>query len=479
MGAGRASTLATGSHPVEKSDWPMPSSPSTHPAAARYAEHINPAFVKLLGTFGYGRVFVRASGCRLWDHEGRAYLDFLAGFGAHNLGHNHPGLRERMRELLLDDVPNLVHIGPPVHAADLAEELARRARPLSMCLFSCTGAEAVETGLKLARLATGRPGLVFCKGGYHGLNLGTLSVDGAVRMRAPFEPLLPACQEIPFGDLEALEKALAGKQAAAFLVEPIQSEGGVVVPPSGYLAAAQELCRKRGTLLILDEVQTGIGRTGSLFAYQKEGFVPDVLVLGKALGAGMVPISATLTTREWLERSFGKVERFDLHGSTYAGNAFACRTALEVLRIVDEEKLCAASEERGRRLVLQLKNRLAGHPLVREVRGRGLHVGLSLGPTDKGLVNRLLPGMVEAVSRGVFGQWLAMRLLEQGIVAQPASQQWSVLKLSPPLTVSEGEVDSAVDAIAAILDEYRELGPLLRDVGERLGKQFMSGWRFG
>jgi putrescine aminotransferase len=458
----------------------MAPAPSSHPAAQRYAEHMNPAFVKLLGAFGYGRVFVGARQSRLWDHEGREYLDFLAGFGANSLGHNHPRLRERMREILLDDVPNLVHTGPQVHAADLAFELTRRTGPLTMCLLSCTGAEAVETGLKLARAATGRPGILYCNAGYHGLNLGNLSVNGIARMRAPFEPLLPACKAIAFGDLEALERALADRKAAAFLVEPIQAEGGVLLPPPGYLASAQELCRKKGTVMILDEVQTGLGRTGTLFAYEPEGFVPDVLVLGKALGGGMVPVSATLTTRELHERAFGTVERFDLHGSTYAGNAFACRTALEVLRILDDEKLCEASEARGKLLLAQLRTRLSGHPLVRDVRGRGLFVGLELGPTDKGgLLERALPGLVDVVSRRVFGQWLAMRLLEEGILAQPASQQWNVLKLEPPLTVTGEEIDRAVTAIAKILGEYRELGPLVRDVAERLGKQFMGGWRFG
>jgi putrescine aminotransferase len=458
----------------------MSPSPSSHPAVARYAEHINPAFVKLLGAFGYGRVFVRASGNKLWDHEGREYLDFLAGFGSHNLGHNHPGLREKMRAALDDDVPNLVHVGPPVHAAELAHALTRRTGPLTMCLFSCSGAEAVEAALKLARAATGRKPFIYCKNGYHGLNLGTLSVDGVARMRELFEPLLPACEEIPFGDLDALDRALARSKAAAFLVEPIQAEGGMVLPPKGYLRAAYELCKKRGTLFVLDEVQTGIGRTGTLFACEAEGFFPDILVLGKALGAGMVAISATVTTRELQQKAFGTMERFDLHGSTYAGNAFACRTAEAVLEIVEREDLVKASRERGARMLESLRNRTAGHPLVRDVRGRGLFVGIELGPTEKGgFLHRALPAVVEAVSRRIFGQWLSVRLLEQGVVAQPASQQWNVLKLEPPLTVTDAEIDLVVGKIGALLDEYRDVGPIVRDAAERLGKQFAGGWRFG
>jgi putrescine aminotransferase len=452
-----------------------------HPAVALYAEHMNPAFVKLLGAFGYGRVFVSARGTMLRDHEGREYLDFLAGFGATNLGHNHPRLTEALRAALLEDLPGVVHAGPQVHAAELASELCARVPFLPMCLFSSSGAEAVETGLKLARAFTRRPGIVYCEGSYHGLSMGALSITGAARMRAPFAPLLSDCHPIPFGDLAALERALSRHRVGAFVVEPILGEGGAVIPKSGYLAAARELCHRKGALLILDEVQTGLGRTGALFAHQVAGLTvePDVLVLGKSLGGSLVPISATLTTRAIHARAFGTAERFDLHGSTYAGSALACRAALETLRILDAEDLVKTGAAKGRRLLAGLAGALEGHPMVRSVRGRGLLVGVELGPTDRGVVNRVLPGMVRGVSRRVFGQWLAVRLLEQGIVAQPASQRWDVLKLTPPLTVSDAEIDRVVAAIAGILDGYRDLGPLLRDVAVRLGRQLGSGWSFG
>jgi putrescine aminotransferase len=435
--------------------------------------------VKLLGAFGYGRVFVRAKGNRVWDHEGREYLDFLAAYGAVNLGHNPPRLMEKMRELLLDDVPNLVHVGPQVHAADYAEALTSLTGGLEMCLFSCSGGEAVEAGLKLARAATRRPGFVYCKGGFHGTNLGTLSVMGHERLRAPFEPLLSDCHAVPFGDLAALEKELKTRKIAAFLVEPIQGEGGVIMPPYHYLRDAQELCRRAGTLLVLDEVQTGLGRTGTLFAYQAEEMIPDVLVLGKALGGSMIPISATLTTPEIQQKAFGTMEKFDLHGSTFSGNAFACRTAMATLALLQEEGLVEQSRVKGERLLAGLRARLGGHPLVREIRGRGLLVGIELGPTEAGgLLSRFLPGVVEQISRRVFGQWLAVRLLERGILAQPASQQWNVLKLEPPLTVTHEEIDQVVNTIHEIMSEYREIGPLLKDAGERLGKQVMGGFAF-
>lgn len=173
------------------------------------------------------------------------------------------------------------------------------------------------------------------------------------------------------------------------------------------------------------------------------------------------------------------MEKFDLHGSTFSGNAFACRTAMATLAILQEDGLVEASKTRGERLLSSLRERLAGHPLVRDVRGRGLLVGIELGPTEGGgLLSRFLPGVVEQISKRVFGQWLAVRLLERGILAQPASQQWNILKLEPPLTVTNEEIDQVVDTIHEILSEYREIGPLLKDAGERLGKQVMGGFAF-
>jgi putrescine aminotransferase len=450
-----------------------------HPAMLAYGRHVNPAFVRLLGVLGYARVFVRGQGTTLIDHQGGEYLDFLAGFGTFNLGHSHPRLIARLRDFLLEAVPNVLHTAPQPLAAELAQKLAERTGgELTVALFCSSGGEAVEAGLKLARAASRRRPLLYCAHGYHGNSLGALAVMGERRYQTPFEPLLPECQAIPFGDIDALERALRKLRPAAFVVEPLQAEGGIVLPPAGYLKQAQELCKRHQTLLILDEVQTGIGRTGSLFLYQQEGFTPDVLILAKALGGGMLPTAVALARRELFERAYGTAERFDLHGSTMAGNALACAAGLATLEIVDDEQLCARAAAQGERLRSLLKARLGQHPLVREVRGRGLLVGIELGPNREaaGLLARAVPGLVGAVARNVFGQWLAVRMLERGIVAQPTSHRWDVLRLEPPLTVSAAEIDRAVETIAAILDEYRDLGRLLRDVAERLGGQYLSRW---
>jgi putrescine aminotransferase len=449
-----------------------------HPAVVQYERHVNPAFMRLLGTFGYGRVFVRAEGTTLWDDQGRSYLDMLSAFGAANLGHNPALLIERSIGFLQDQALNLVHVGPQIYAAELAAELAELTAPLEMALFSTTGSEAVEAALKLARAATRRSAIAYATGGFHGLGLGALSVSSEPRLREPFEPLLPDCHPVPFGDLEALRRVLSERRVAAFLLEPIQAEAGIILPAAGYLGAARELCRRHGALFVLDEVQTGIGRTGELFAYQHEGIVPDVLVLGKSLGGGLVAISATLTSREVQQRAYGSQYAFDLHGSTYAGNAFACRVAREVLRQTLGAELPARARAAGTRLLGGLQTRLARHPLVRDVRGQGLLIGIELGPTDSGLFQRLFAGLVESISEKVFGQWLALRLLERGIVCQPASQHWNVQRLEPALIVSDAEIDRTLDEIEKLLFEYTELVPLMKDVAARIGEQYREGWRF-
>ena len=446
-----------------------------------FGRHVNPGFVRLVGLLGYARIFTRASGMKMWDHEGREYLDFLAGFGTFNIGHNHPRLVENLREFLTTEAPNVLHIAPQPLAAELAQKLSRlTGGALEIALFCAGGGEAVEAGLKLARAATGRRPFLYCKMGFHGNNLGALSVMGDRRYQRPFLPLIPECEAVPFGDLEAIEQALRKLQPAALVVEPLQAEGGVVVPKSGYLAAARDLCHRHGALFILDEVQTGIGRTGTMFMYEQEGCQPDVLVLAKALGGGLLATGVALVRRDLYQRAYGAIDRFDLHGTTLAGNALSCAAALSTLRIIEEERLCQNAAAQGEALLGALKARVAAHPLVRDVRGRGLLVGIELGPnaraSNPNLLGRLLPGVFGALMRNVLGQWLAVRLLERGIIAQPASHRWDVLRLEPPLVVSADEIARTVDAVVEILDEYRDLGPLLADFSQRLGGQLLSRW---
>ena len=431
---------------------------------AQYARHVDPAFVKLLGVLGYGRVFTRAEGVFVWDDRGRRYLDLLAGFGSANLGHNHPRLISRLRAFLDEQPVNLSHTGPSPHTAQVAEALAAAAGPpLEMTLFSNNGAEAVEAAIKAARAATRRSRIVFCEGAYHGLSLGTLSLSASKRMRQPFEPLLPDCLAVPFGDADALERVVRAGDVAAFLVEPVQIEGGIRFPPSGYLRAARSLCSKHGTLLAFDEVQTGYGRTGSMFAFQQEDAVPDLLILGKSAGGSIAPVAMTLTTRRVQKKAYGSMRRFDLHGSTFAGNAFACAAALETLRITADERLVERSRDLGTEMLTALRARLRNHPLVADVRGRGLLIGVELrGP----------------VARTLAGQWLALALLEAGLIVQPASQAWEVIRIEPPLTIDRAEIAHAIETIGGVFDQHQASLPLLRRSGRRIVEQLLARGRF-
>ncbi len=445
----------------------------------RFSRHISPAFVRLLGVLGYGRVFTRAQDVWLWDSKGRRYLDALAGFGSMNLGHNPPALFDAIRAHVNDDLPGILHAGPSPSAALLGEALSRSTGgALPVAMLALSGAEAVDSAMKLARAATGRTSFISCERGYHGLDLGVLSIMGTGRIRAPFEPLLERCARVAFGDLPALERAIEKHRPAAFIVEPVLGEGGAELAPRGYLAEAKRLCAASGTLLVLDEVQTGLGRTGRMFAYEHEGVVPDVLVVGKALGGGIVPVSAALTTRVLHERAFGTMERFDLHGSTYAGYALGSTVARAVLHETQRSGVIENAALRGNSLRDKLTARVGGHPMVRSVRGQGLLVAIELGGARDTLLQRLTAGAVDAVAERVLGQWLAVRMLEAGVLAQPASQRWNVLKLTPPLTITEEHVDEIVSVVGSILDEYPDPVRVLRDAAVRVGSQWKASGAF-
>ncbi len=334
------------SHP--KAPFPPPDEPTIAQLAGRASQlherYINPILVGLGHKNGFVKTFVRGLGNELWDADGKAYLDFVAGFGSMNLGHNHPAVVRAVRAALDEQASGFTPSAINPFAANLAEQLIAVAPPgLEMVFFANSGTEAVEAGLKLARATIHRPGLLSCERSFHGKSLGSLSVTGNGVYQRPFGPLLPECQAVPFGDLPALERALHTRRFAAFIVEPIQGEGGMIVPPAGYLRAAQELCRSTGTLLIVDEVQTGLGRTGTLFAVDEEGVEPDILTLAKSLGGGLVPLGAMLCRRDLWMKAYGSAQTFALHTSTFGGGSLACAAGLAALRVLRDEDLCATA----------------------------------------------------------------------------------------------------------------------------------------
>ena len=322
----------------------------------------------LMDNYGTPRLpLVRGAGAKVWDADGKEYLDLTGGIAVNALGHGHPAVAEAVTAQLgrLGHVSNLFIAEPPVA---LAERLLRLAGRPGRVFFANSGAEAVEAAFKIAR-RTGRTHLVATKGGFHGRTMGALALTGQPAKQDPFRPLPGDVTHVPYGDADALRAAVTEETAAVF-IEPIQGENGVVVPPEGYLAAVREITRATGTLLVLDEIQTGVGRTGHWFAHQAQGVEPDVVTLAKALGGGL-PIGATL--------AFGPAA--DLftpgqHGSTFGGNPVVCAAALAVLDTIEAEGLLEHAGRTGERLRAGIE--AIGHPLIDRVRGAGLLLGIVL-----------------------------------------------------------------------------------------------------
>jgi putrescine aminotransferase len=405
-----------------------------------YGAHVNPTLVEALGLLGYGREFVRGDGIWLWDRQEHAFRDFLSGYGTLPLGHNHPEVADAVREVLRASVPQFLQVSPQPLAAALAARLARLAPGgLDVAYFMSSGSEAVEGALKLARAATHRTRFVSAEGAFHGITIGALSVTGHARHRAPFEPLLPGCARVPWGDAGAVEKELRRRDVAAVILETMQGEGGFRPPPAGYLADVARLCHRYGTLLVLDEVQVGLGRTGRMFAYEREGVAPDVLVLAKGLSGGLVPVSAYVTRRDVWTRAYGSLARYDLHAATFSGGALACAAALATLEVIERDRLPARAEALGERLGQRLRAAIGGHPMVRDIRGRGLLWGIEIATAG---------GELGALA---VGQWVAVGLMARGFDSQVGTQAADVIRAEPPLISDEADIDAFVRALRETL----------------------------
>ncbi len=420
-----------------------------------HREHVNPGFVELLTLAGYGRTFVRAQGMELEDEAGVRYLDFCSGYGVLNLGYNHPAVKAALREVLEADLPGFAQVDAPLLEGLAARTLARSLPgDLDKVFFCSSGTEAVEACLKLARAATQRPRLVACEGAYHGLTLGSLALNGNAKMRTPFEPLTPGSARIPFGDLGALERELRRGDVAAFVVEPIQGEGGCVLPPPGFLRHAGDACRRAGALLIVDEVQTGLGRTGVRWAFERDGVVPDAIATAKALSGGLVPVGAMVARSGVFARAYGSLGTQHLHGTTFGGGPLAMAAVLATLQVLEEERLVENAAAQGRALKQRLQEIAQRHRVVREVRGEGLMLALEFEDVSRGLLGRTPLGRLTEGTATLVAQHVALRLInEHRIVVQTAVNAPSVLKVMPPLLVREEQISQFCAALDAVLAE--------------------------
>ena len=376
-------------------------------------------------------VITRGEGCWVEDTEGQRYFDALSAYSALNFGHRHPRLVEAAREQL-DRLTLTSRAFRNDRLGELCQALAE-ACSLQRVLPMNTGAEAVETAIKAARkwgyevkgVGEGRAKIVVCRGNFHGRTTTIVSFSDDPVARSGFGPYTPGFESVPFGDLGALAAAI-GDDTVAFLVEPIQGEAGVIIPPDGYLAGARDLCERANVLLIADEIQSGLGRTGTTFACEREGVTPDLMLLGKALGGGIVPISAVVGSDEVLG-----LFRPGEHGSTFGGNPLACAIALAVLELLADGSLPRRAAELGSSFGASLA--AANHPAVTEIRQRGLWIGVDLD--DRA-----------ATARGA-----CERLMAAGVLAKETQER--TIRFAPPLTTTDDELEWLLERVNGVLAE--------------------------
>src|SRR5579884_755517 len=424
-------TFPSPSSPVLDADVTESPSPNSD-----YAAHVNPQWVRLLDLLQMNERYVRCQGAELFTAGGRRLLDFLSGYCVHNTGHNHPHIIQALQAELQSSGPAMLQSHVPELAGTLAAELCRRAGGQVNKVFFCSsGSEGVEAVIKFARARTRREGLLYCAGAFHGLTCGALSLMGDSFWKQGFGPLLSGTKELPFNDVAALERELKTRKHAAFIVEPIQGEAGIGLPHANYLRDAQALCRRYGTLFVLDEVQTGLGRTGKFLAAQHFGVDPDIIVLAKALSGGLVPVAAVLMTDEVYESVYDSLKRAIIHTSTYSENSLAMRAGLATLEVLDRENLAERAQVLGEYLREQLAHALADLEMVEGVHGMGLMCGIRF--RAPGSIRLRVP--YEAFRRvhgGMFGQMIVRRLLrDHGMLTQICGNNFMVLKAAPPLVI--------------------------------------------
>jgi putrescine aminotransferase len=397
--------------------------------------HLNPGLAKVLRFAGLG-VEWYAEGCYIWDAQGRKFLDCLGGYGMFALGHRHPKVVEAVkRQLDMMPMPSKIMFNAPQArlAAKLAEVLPG---DLQYSFFCNSGTEAVEGAIKLARKATGRVKMISAVGSYHGKTMGSLSASGREVYRKPFDPLLPGFVHVPFGDADAVA-AHFDEQTAGVIIEPIQGEGGIRIPPDDYLPRLRELCDRYNAVLIVDEVQTGLGRTGKLWGVEHAGVRPDIVTLAKSLGGGVMPIGSFSAGAALWDEMFG--ENPLLHTSTFGGNELACAAGLATLEVLEQEGLVENAQRVGEKLLRGLRQVQTEYPdFIQEVRGRGLMIGVEFHEAD-------------------FGELTITNMIQRGVIAAYTLNNPKVIRIEPPLILTERDAEFALQVFAESVVAAREL----------------------
>jgi acetylornithine/succinyldiaminopimelate/putrescine aminotransferase len=443
-----------------------------------HERHLNRTLVAAQRVIGFDKIYARAEGAYLYDMDNAAYLDFLSGYSVFNIGRNHPVVKQAIHDVLDLDLPNMVQMDCSILSGLLAEAVTKRTPPHLDAVFFCnSGTEAMEGALKFARAATGRKRVLSLESAFHGLSLGSLSLMGCDSFTEGFGPLMDEWDtRIALDDVAGLERELAKHDVAAFVIETVQGKG-CKTPEGDFFVRAQELCRRHGTLLISDEVQTGLGRTGKMFGFQHWNLEPDIITLAKTLSGGYVPCGAIVTRREIYQKTFSRMDRCVVHSTTFGRNNLAMACGLAALEVIDSENLVANSEKMGALLRQKVEALRSKHSFIKEVRGKGLMIGIEFHePTEFKL--KMAWKLLHKVDKVLFAQMVVTQMLSKHrILTQVAGHAMDVIKILPPLIIGEAEVDKFVDALDDVLSECRKFPGPMWEIGNNFVRHALGSKR--
>ena len=408
--------------------------------ASLHEKYLNAQFVKLLRTIGFNKKYVRAEGPYLFDEKGNRYLDCLGGYGVFNIGRNHPKIKSVIKEIVDSDLASLVQMDAPLLAGLLAEKLiSKMPEGIGKVFFTNSGTESIEGAIKFAKKFTGRNKILFWDHAFHGLTTGSLALNGNEEFKAGFGELLPYTQKIPFDDLDSLERHLQKEDVAAFVFEPIQGKG-INIARDDFYPKAEALCRKYGALLIIDEVQTGFGRTGKWFSFEHWGLKPDIVCVAKALSGGFIPVGAILYKDEIYQKVYPNMEACMVHSNTFGRNSLAMGVGLATLQVMEEEKIVERAEKLGEKVMNGLRELCGKYEMIKEVRGKGLMFAVEFGE-PKSTTLKAGWKLISKMHRGLFAQMVVIPLMrDYRILSQVAGHHMDVIRMLPPLVMSEEDV---------------------------------------
>src|SRR6266513_1987676 len=440
--------------------------------------HINRTLVAAQRVIGFDKVYARAEGAYLYDMDNNAYLDFLSGYSVFNIGRNHPVVKKAIRDVLDLDLPNMVQMDCSLLSGLLAEAIVKRTpRHLDAVFFCNSGTEAMEGALKFARAATGKKRVISLESAFHGLSMGALSLMGCESFTEGFGPLLEQWDtRVPLDDLDELDRQLRSRDVAALVIETVQGKG-CQTPQTDFFVRAQEHCRRYGTLLISDEVQTGLGRTGKMFGFQHWNLEPDIITLAKTLSGGYVPCGAIVTRRNVYQKTFSRMDRCVVHSTTFGRNNLAMACGLAALEVIDNENLVENAATMGALLIERIDRLRAKHSFIKEVRGKGLMIGIEFHEPQEFKL-KMAWKLLHKIDKVLFAQMIVTQMLSKHrILTQVAGHAMDVMKILPPLIIGEKEVDMFVNALDDVLTECRKVPGPMWELGNNFVKAAISSRR--